>query len=106
MGETIFRGGTIVTVDDSFQVLSGDVACSDGEIVQVGVSYAPLTSDYEILDCAGCVVMPGLVQSHVHMCQTLARGWEWRSTSSTNDRVPRVGAVVCTSMRQRCFVLM
>src|SRR5262249_54590449 len=25
-------------------------------------------------DCAGCVVMPGLVQAHVHTCQTLARG--------------------------------
>jgi cytosine/adenosine deaminase-related metal-dependent hydrolase len=74
VGETIFRGGTIVTVDESFQVLAGDVACRDGEIVQVGGSYAPLTSDYEILDCAGCVVMPGLVQSHIHMCQTLARG--------------------------------
>src|SRR5436309_3744474 len=32
------------------------------------------TRDYTILDCAGCVVMPGLVQAHVHTCQTLARG--------------------------------
>jgi hypothetical protein len=27
-----------------------------------------------VLDCAGMVVMPGLVQAHVHLCQTLARG--------------------------------
>ena len=37
-------------------------------------TYTPQTDDYTILDCAGCVVMPGLVQAHVHTCQTLARG--------------------------------
>ena len=74
MAETIFRGGTIVTVDDDFQVLAGDVGCRDGEIVQVGGDYTPVTGDYEVLDATGCLVMPGLVQSHVHTCQTLARG--------------------------------
>jgi len=72
--ETIFRGGTILTIDDNHRVLTGDVATRDGAIVQVGGSYTPQTSDYAILDCAGCVVMPGLVQAHVHTCQTLARG--------------------------------
>jgi 5-methylthioadenosine/S-adenosylhomocysteine deaminase len=74
MGEVIFRGGTILTVDAGSQVLTGDVACRDGVLVQVGGAYLPETSDYEIIDASGCVVMPGLVQSHVHMCQTLARG--------------------------------
>ncbi|HTM20121.1 MAG TPA: amidohydrolase family protein, partial [Kofleriaceae bacterium] len=74
MSEVIFRGGTIVTVDDDFTIATGDLVCRDGEIVQVGGDYTPSGGDYEILDCAGCVVMPGLVQSHVHMCQTLARG--------------------------------
>ena len=74
MSEIIFRGGTILTVDPGSRVLDGDVACRDGLLVQVGGSYTPQTSDYEILDATGCVVMPGLVQSHVHMCQTLARG--------------------------------
>jgi cytosine/adenosine deaminase-related metal-dependent hydrolase len=74
MGEVIFRGGTILTVDAGSQVLAGDVACRDGLLVQVGGSYVPETGDYEIIDATGCAVMPGLVQSHVHMCQTLARG--------------------------------
>ena len=74
MSETIFRGGTILTIDDAHRVLAGDVAIVDGAIAQVGGSYAPRGSDYAILDCAGCVVMPGLVQAHVHTCQTLARG--------------------------------
>jgi cytosine/adenosine deaminase-related metal-dependent hydrolase len=28
----------------------------------------------QVLDCAGMVVLPGLVQAHVHLCQTLFRG--------------------------------
>jgi cytosine/adenosine deaminase-related metal-dependent hydrolase len=74
MTETIFRGGTILTIDPEHRVLAGDVATRDGAIVHIGGSYTPQTSDYTILDCAGCVVMPGLVQAHVHTCQTLARG--------------------------------
>ncbi|HEV7555859.1 MAG TPA: amidohydrolase family protein, partial [Kofleriaceae bacterium] len=74
MTEVIFRGGTILTIDADHRVLAGDVACVDGAITQVGGDYTPTTRDYEIVDCAGCIVMPGLVQAHVHSCQTLARG--------------------------------
>ena len=74
MSETIFRGGTILTIDPTHRVLAGDVATRDGVIVHIGGTYTPETRDYTILDCAGCVVMPGLVQAHVHTVQTLARG--------------------------------
>jgi cytosine/adenosine deaminase-related metal-dependent hydrolase len=68
MGQIIFRGGTILTVD-------GDLAICDGVIAQVGGEYTPDGADYEIVDCAGCIVMPGLLQqARVHMCQSLARG--------------------------------
>lgn len=72
--EIIFRGGTIVTVDANMHVTTGDVACRDGAIVHVGGPYTPTTAQYEVVDCAGMVVMPGLVQAHTHLCQTLARG--------------------------------
>jgi 5-methylthioadenosine/S-adenosylhomocysteine deaminase len=74
VAEVILRGGTILTVDPGSRVLSGDVAARDGLLVQIGGHYAPATTDYDVIDATGCVVMPGLVQSHVHMCQTLARG--------------------------------
>lgn len=74
MNEVIIRGGTIVTVDAEWRIATGDVACRDGELVQVGDHYTPDGDDYEVIDAEGCVVMPGLVQSHVHMCQSLARG--------------------------------
>jgi cytosine/adenosine deaminase-related metal-dependent hydrolase len=76
VAEVIFRGGStgsIVTVDGN-HVLGGDVAIVDGVITHVGGPYTPVEPDYEILDCDGCVIMPGLVQAHTHLCQTLARG--------------------------------
>jgi 5-methylthioadenosine/S-adenosylhomocysteine deaminase len=72
--EIVFRGGTILTIDPQHRVVAGDVACVGGEIVQVGGDYTPRARDFTIIDCAGCIVMPGLVQAHVHTCQTLARG--------------------------------
>jgi 5-methylthioadenosine/S-adenosylhomocysteine deaminase len=74
VSETVFRGGTILTIDPEHRVVDGDVAAIDGVIVHVGGPYTPQQSDYTIVDCAGCIVMPGLVQAHVHTCQTLARG--------------------------------
>jgi len=72
--EVVFRGGTILTIDPQHRVVTGDVASLGGALVQVGGTYTPSTRDYTIVDCAGCLVMPGLVQAHVHTCQTLARG--------------------------------
>ena len=36
MSETIFRGGTILTIDPNHRVLAGDVASVDGVLVHVG----------------------------------------------------------------------
>jgi cytosine/adenosine deaminase-related metal-dependent hydrolase len=77
MGEVILRtgsAGAILTVDAAFSVVSGDVHCVDGRIVQVGGQATPRSRDYAILDAEGGVIMPGLVQTHLHTCQTLARG--------------------------------
>ena len=77
MSEIIFKAGTtgaILTLDSAHRVVGGDVAAIDGELVCVGGPYTPRTRDYEVVDCDGMIVMPGLVQAHVHTCQTLARG--------------------------------
>ncbi len=74
MSEIILRGGTILTANNDFSIVTGDVACLDGVLTQVGGDYTPQDTDYTIIDACGSLVMPGLVQSHVHMCQSLARG--------------------------------
>jgi 5-methylthioadenosine/S-adenosylhomocysteine deaminase len=67
----LIKGGTVVTVDAANTVLAGDVLVRDGRIASVGESAG--TADLTI-DARGCAVLPGFVQTHVHLCQTLFRG--------------------------------
>ncbi len=68
----VLRGGTIVTQDATRRVLVGDVVVDGARIVSVGGSAD--VDGATIHDCSGLLVMPGLIQAHVHLCQTLYRG--------------------------------
>src|SRR5712671_5832894 len=73
MSETILiKGGTIVTMDEQNFIVRGDVLIRDGRIEDVG-SHLNAEAN-EIIDAAGCAVLPGFVQTHIHLCQTLFRG--------------------------------
>lgn len=63
--------GTLLTSGPHHQVIRGDLYVRDGRITHLGE--APEAAD-ETLDASGCVVIPGFVQSHIHLCQTLFRG--------------------------------
>jgi cytosine/adenosine deaminase-related metal-dependent hydrolase len=65
-GRTLFKGGTIVTMDQNVANLPiGDVLIDSGRIAAVGQSLAADGAD--VIDAAGCIVMPGLVDAHHHM---------------------------------------
>ncbi len=73
--ETLIRGGQVVTCDDADTVLMADVLVRRGEIVALGpTAAAEAQLPCEVIDATGCIVMPGLVQGHVHLVQTLFRG--------------------------------
>jgi len=73
MSETILiKGGTIVTMDEENSIVRGDVLIRDGRIQDVGVK-TNVDAD-EIIDATGCALLPGFVQTHIHLCQTLFRG--------------------------------
>jgi cytosine/adenosine deaminase-related metal-dependent hydrolase len=73
--KTLIRGGVIVTCDGADRVVEGDVAIRGRVIAGVGpTAAATLEPPYSIVDAAGSVVMPGLVQAHIHLVQTLFRG--------------------------------
>src|ERR1700683_536971 len=63
---TLFKSGTIVTMDPKVPNLStGDVLVDDDGIAAVGVN---LQADgAEVIDATGSIVMPGLVDAHHHM---------------------------------------
>jgi cytosine/adenosine deaminase-related metal-dependent hydrolase len=64
----------LVTMDDTRrEIANGAVFIRDNVIEQVGASAdLPQTAD-EVIDAAGHVVMPGLVNTHHHMYQSLTR---------------------------------
>ena len=66
----VLRGARILTCDATHTVLDADVAIAGDRIVAIGPD---LRGEREI-DCAGRWLLPGFVQTHVHLVQTLFRG--------------------------------
>lgn len=70
----LLRGGTLLTLDaDASVVAGGDLLIQHGRIAALGPSIEPPRGT-PVLDVADCLVLPGLVQGHVHLGQTLFRG--------------------------------
>jgi 5-methylthioadenosine/S-adenosylhomocysteine deaminase len=67
----LVRDGTVVTMDPRRRVLDADVYVEDSRIVEVGTTRS--TAD-TVVDASGAIVVPGFVQAHVHLCQSLFRG--------------------------------
>lgn len=58
-------------MDASNSIVAGELLLVDGKIADVGASGR--TADLTI-DATDCAVIPGFVQTHIHLCQTIFRG--------------------------------
>ena len=63
---TIFRNARIFDGESAGLVEGFDVAVAGGQIVEISSGLA-LDSAGEIIDCGGRVLMPGLIDAHVHV---------------------------------------
>jgi cytosine/adenosine deaminase-related metal-dependent hydrolase len=76
------QGGTLVTMDPLRRVLRADLWIRGARIAALGDAPPPqLQTDQaagevqvDLVDATDALVVPGLVQAHVHLCQTLCRG--------------------------------
>ncbi|MBD3677557.1 MAG: 8-oxoguanine deaminase [Rhodobacteraceae bacterium] len=74
MTNTILLQGadTVLTMDDARRELSGaDILIRDGVIAEIGANLQ--VAGAEIVRATGCVVTPGLVNTHHHLFQTMTR---------------------------------
>ena len=87
--DLLLEAGTILTLEEDRPVIeSGFVAIRGDSILAVGTADERAGYAAErVIRCKGQVVMPGLVDCHNHMFQSLGRtlgegltGWEWLST--------------------------
>jgi 5-methylthioadenosine/S-adenosylhomocysteine deaminase len=71
MESILIKGATLLTMDAHDAVHQGDLLVKDGRIA--GVAERGMQADV-VIDATDCVVLPGFVQTHIHLCQTLFRG--------------------------------
>ncbi len=78
MNELTITNALIVPMTEKRAVLKGFVRIKDGTIAEIAEgSLTEKKQEEEILDAAGCVLMPGLVNAHTHLYQVLIRAvWE------------------------------
>ncbi|CAM5272180.1 5'-deoxyadenosine deaminase [Streptomyces alboniger] len=75
--DLLVHGGDVLTVDAAGTVMTdGAVAVRAGRVVEVGPADR-LRAAYEAaeeIDARGCLVLPGLIDTHTHLAMNLMRG--------------------------------
>jgi 5-methylthioadenosine/S-adenosylhomocysteine deaminase len=76
MNQTLLKNAYVVTMDEGEQVYSkGSVLIQDDRIAAVGdVDPQSVRADAQTFDCTGKIILPGLINTHVHTSQQLGRG--------------------------------
>ncbi|GAA11366.1 MULTISPECIES: allantoinase AllB [Gordonia] len=82
--EIVVRGGTVVTPDGRFDA---DLGIRDGRICEVGTAVPPAPTE---IDARGLLVLPGLVDAHVHFRDP---GMTYKEDFGSGSRAAAVGGV-------------
>ena len=70
---TLIRNATILTMNDRLDIVEGAVTVKAGRIVSVGAE--PDSPCDHVVNARGAYLLPGFIQTHVHLCQTLFRSY-------------------------------
>ncbi|GAE34257.1 5'-deoxyadenosine deaminase [Halalkalibacter akibai] len=73
MTKILIKQAEIVTMNKNNDILVGDLYIVDDRIAAIGPELTIPEVD-KIIDGKGKVVLPGFVQTHIHLCQTVFRG--------------------------------
>jgi cytosine/adenosine deaminase-related metal-dependent hydrolase len=67
----LIRGATVVTMDEA-GVLPADILVTGDTLTAIAPDLR--ADDAEVVDASGCIIIPGLVNAHMHTWQTALRG--------------------------------
>lgn len=71
----LIKDTTIIMLDPANRILQGSVVVENGRIAAIESSTVRSESGFdEVIDGRDRVLLPGFVQTHIHLCQTLFRG--------------------------------
>ena len=91
--QVIFAGGPVITMDDRVRTAEA-VAVADGRIVAVGTERDVMSvggPDTEVVDLAGCTLMPAFIDAHGHFMNAL-QVVQWANIQGTP-----AGPITCTA---------
>lgn len=68
----LFKNARIVTMNTAREIIDGDLLV-DGPMIRAVGGTIEQPAD-QVIDLQGDLLIPGLIQTHIHLCQTLFRG--------------------------------
>ncbi|WP_100397815.1 5'-deoxyadenosine deaminase [Bacillus sp. FJAT-44742] len=75
MKSTLIKNAEIITMNESMDIIYGDLFIEGKQIKKIGEDLTEVTRpDTKVIDAQGKTILPGFVQTHIHLCQTLFRG--------------------------------
>ncbi|SDZ09233.1 5'-deoxyadenosine deaminase [Tindallia californiensis] len=72
MKPLLIQNATIVTMNDQQEILQGDLLIEDRLIKAIGPGI--VANDCDIIDATDMILIPGFIQTHIHLTQSLLRG--------------------------------
>lgn len=73
MSKLLIKNAQIVTMNKGEEIIHGDLLIENDRIAAIGPNLDPGPVD-RVIEAANRTVIPGFVQTHIHLCQTLFRG--------------------------------
>jgi len=72
VSEILIKNGTLITMNPEREIIKADILIKDDCIKNIGKRIQVKPS--QIIDASGLTIIPGLIQTHTHLTQTLFRG--------------------------------
>ena len=72
MKRTLIRGAAIITMDAQGDLAQGDILVTGDVITEIAPTLH--VDDAQVVDATGCIIIPGLINAHMHTWQTALRG--------------------------------
>jgi len=69
---TLIRGATVITMDAQGDLPQADILVTGDTLTAIAPSLS--VDDAQVVDASGCIVVPGLINAHMHTWQTALRG--------------------------------
>ncbi|MEM4402474.1 MAG: amidohydrolase family protein, partial [Candidatus Caldarchaeum sp.] len=112
MSRYLIKGGFVIPVDRTRRIIRDGCVLVDGDKIELVGSWeqvAPNSGGAEVVDAQNCVIIPGLIDTHVHLAQALIRGlvpdnvtlipwlknWVWRYLGVYDHEDAKASAALC-----------